>query len=115
MDDDTQVLTLADLIAFLRRYLIALVGAAIAAGVIAYVASSFVAPTYEARSIVLAAQTNPEFRQFGVGIATAAPLDVSVYRAATLAPETLHDALTRAGLVGLTDVPSITDRSLIDH
>ena len=30
-----------------------------------------------------AAQTNPEFRQFGAGIATAAPLDVSVYRAAT--------------------------------
>ena len=86
-----------------------MVGAAVVAGVIAYVASSFLDPTYEARSIVLAAQTNPEFRQFGVGIATAAPLDVSVYRAATLTLGTLHDALARASAVGLDDLPSVVD------
>lgn len=108
MDDDTQVLTLADLIAFLRRYLLALVGAALVAGAIAYVVSTFLPRTYESRAIVLAAQTNPEFRQFGAGIATAAPLDVSVYRAATLTPATLNDAIARAVAAGLADPPSLT-------
>ena len=107
MDDDTQALTLADLIAFLRRYAMALVGAALVAGALAYVVSSFMEPTFEARSIVLAAQTNPEFRQFGMGIATAAPLDVSVYRAATLTPEVLEDARARAQAAGVEAVPSI--------
>ena len=109
MDDDTQVLTLADLIAFLRRYMIAIVGAALVAGALAYVISSFLQPTYEARSIVLAAQTNPEFRQFGMGIATAAPLDVSVYRAAALTPEALEDARARAASAGLAQVPNLRD------
>lgn len=107
MDDDTQVLTLADLIAFLRRYLLALVAAALASGAIAYVVSSFLPPVFEARSITLAAQTNPEFRQFGAGIATAAPLDVSVYRAATLAPDTLADAIHRAQAAGLREPPTL--------
>jgi type I protein arginine methyltransferase len=73
MDDDTQTLTLADLIAFLRRYADRRRRRAVAAGVLAYVISTFLPDVYEARSVVLAAQTNPEFRQFGVGIATAAP------------------------------------------
>ena len=90
MDDTTQTLTLTDLIAFLRRYFVAFMGAALVAGAVAYVASTFMPRTYEARTIVLAAQTNPEFRQFGAGIATAAPLDISIYRAATLTPDTLE-------------------------
>ena len=48
-------------------------GAALAAGAVAYVVSTFLPRTYEARSIVLAAQTNPEFRQYGIGIDTAVP------------------------------------------
>jgi capsular exopolysaccharide synthesis family protein len=109
MDEDTQVLTLADLIAFLRRYLIALVIAAVAAGGLAYVISRFLPRVYEARTIVLAAQTNPEFRQFGMGIATAAPLDVSVYRTATLSPDVLEDALDRARAAGLESTPELRD------
>jgi hypothetical protein len=50
---------------------------------------------------------SPEFRQFGVGVATAVPLDVSIYRTATLTPEVLDEALRRAGVAGLEDLPSL--------
>ena len=107
--DDAQILTLAHLIAFLRLYLVALIGAALVAGAVAYVVSTFLPLVLELRAIVLAAQTNPEFREFGAGIATASPLDVSDYRAATLTPETLNDALARATSTGLSDPPSLTE------
>lgn len=107
MNDDAQVITLNEVIRFLRRYGLALVGAALLAGVVAYVASTFATPIYESRAIVLAAQTNPEFRQFGMGIATAAPLDVSVYRTAALTPQVLEDARERALRAGLAAAPSV--------
>ena len=106
-EEQTQSLTLNDLIAFLRRYALAVAGAALVAGSIAYVASSFLPDVYEARASVLAAQTNPEFRQFGVGIATAAPLDVEVYRMAATTPEVLEDARERARLAGVEDEASL--------
>ncbi len=109
MDDDAQTLTLADLISFIRRYLIALVLVSLVAGVGAYFASTYIEPTYEARSIVLAAQTNPELRQFGVGMATAVPIDVSVYRAATLTPEVLEEARQRALVAGLDSPPPLQE------
>jgi capsular exopolysaccharide synthesis family protein len=55
-------------------------------------------PVFEAQATVLAAQTNPEFRQFGLSLVTAPPLDASAYQAAGTSDPVLADALRRMGL-----------------
>ncbi|HEX7003945.1 MAG TPA: polysaccharide biosynthesis tyrosine autokinase [Trueperaceae bacterium] len=60
-------------------------------------------PVYEAEATVLAAQTNPEFRQFGLSLVTAPPLDVSAYRAAGTSDPVLAEALRRMGAENPTD------------
>ena len=53
----------------------------VAAGVLVLVVNWYVPPGHRPTAIVMAAQTNPEFRQVGARSAATAPLDVSVYRA----------------------------------
>jgi succinoglycan biosynthesis transport protein ExoP len=55
-------------------------------------------PVYQAQATVLAAQTNPELRQFGLSLVTAPPLDVGAYRVAGSSDAVLRGALERMGV-----------------
>jgi polysaccharide biosynthesis transport protein len=107
MDEDTEVISLNEVVAFLRRIWLYATIAAVVAGTLAYVLSTFLPKAYQSQTTLLASQTNPEFRQFGVGIATAAPLDISIYRAVALAPDLLEDARARALESGIEPVPGV--------
>ncbi|MEX2534112.1 MAG: polysaccharide biosynthesis tyrosine autokinase [Trueperaceae bacterium] len=69
-------------------------------------------PVFEAQATVLAAQTNPEFRQFGLSLVTAPPLDVAAYRVAGTSDPVLLNALDRMGVDSPTqsDVRSLRSR-----
>lgn len=100
------------LIRFIARGLILALLVGGAAAFVALQLSRREAPVYEAQATVLAAQTNPELRQFGLSLVTAPPLDVSAYRAAGMSDPVLAEALRRMGVESPTqsDIRSLRSR-----
>lgn len=94
-----------DLIHFLRRGLLLALAIGGIAGFAVLQLSLRQDPVYEAEASVLAAQTVPEFRQFGYSLVTAPPLDPSAYAVAGRSDPVLIDALSRMGV----NAPTRTD------
>lgn len=105
MQQDISV-DIGEVLRFLRR---GLIPALLVGGLAAFVALQLAnrqEPVYEAHATVLAAQTNPGFREFGLSAVSAPPLDVSAYREAGTSDPVLRGALQRMGMEepGLSDI-----------
>ncbi|MEX2541100.1 MAG: polysaccharide biosynthesis tyrosine autokinase [Trueperaceae bacterium] len=97
---------IGQLLRFVRR---GLIPALLVGGLAAFAALQLAGrqePVFEARATVLAAQTNPGFREFGLSAVSAPPLDVTAYREAGTSDPVLLGALQRMGVTtpGLSDI-----------
>ena len=100
--------SLDNLLRLLRRGLLpALVTALLSAGVMYFYTSD--QPTnYRARTTVLAAQPDAEFRTFGVSLVTARPLGANAYRSAATSTPVLTSALDRVGNTQTSGIGSVS-------
>ena len=90
-------ITLQELVRFfLRGSIPALLAATVLAAAVFFLSRSW-PPTYEARATILAVQSNPDLRSFGVSIVTVPVLDVSAYRKAALSTPVLAEAMRILG------------------
>jgi non-specific protein-tyrosine kinase len=104
--EPTATFSLTDFYQFLRKGVLWALGVAILLSGTVFLFNNSREPVYRARSTVLAAQTNPELRQFGVSLATAPSLDASAYRAAVLSRPVIEDVMRQL------DLPEIDQRAL---
>ncbi len=97
LDQDIE-LSLSDLFELIKQGLIFALAVASLAALATYFLSRSIEPRYQARATVLAAQTNPELRSFGVSLATVPSLDVSAYRTAAQSAPVIMNALASLGV-----------------
>ena len=95
--EPTVVISLADLLRFVRQGLVWALLVGLAAGGLAYVVSGRLEPRYRAEAVVVAAQTSSDTSDLGVTQISAPLLDVAAYREAAMSDTVLERALFSLG------------------
>jgi len=96
-----------DLLNLIKQGLAITLALALLASAATYFLSQQIQPTYQAGSVIVAAQTNSNDNRFNVSLATATPLDASAYAAAAKSSPVTASALTALGETNIT-VETIT-------
>ena len=95
-------LSLRDLLDFVRRGLVWALLAATVGGVLAYVLTSRIDPTYRAVATLVATHVDPSTRGFGNVLVTAPSLDAGTYRTAILSRAVIDPAVAILAADGST-------------
>lgn len=99
-------MSLSDLFALFRRGIFPAIIIATLFGIAAFFISRQLAPTYEAKAILVSSATESIQREFGTTLVSATPLDTTAYRAAILSTENVR---TAADAVVFTEPMSVKE------